>query len=120
MSLADHAAILFELVRNAALLALGVLAYCQIRAWMRDRLPGWAEPLLYGAIFGALGAISMLASIEPVPGLRLDLRNAAVAIATLFGGVATGAVSLALIALARLALGGLGSLTGLVSLRSRS
>ena len=110
-----HAAIIFELVRDAALLALGVLGYCQIRAWMRDRLPGWAGALLCGTLFGALGFVSMLTPIEPVSGLRLDLRNAAVVTATLFGGIGTGAVGLAWVAAVRLYFGGPGLLGGLLS-----
>src|SRR5690348_7137715 len=110
-----HAAIIFELVRDAALLALGVLGYCQIHAWLRDRVPAWVQALLYGTVFGALGFLSMLTPIEPVSGLRLDLRNAAIVVATLFGGTGTGAVGLAWIGAARLYFGGSGLLAGLLN-----
>jgi PAS domain S-box-containing protein len=116
VSRAAQAHIAFLLVQNSALLALGVIGYCQIRHWLQRRLPPRAELILYGLVFGLLGVISVLGAIEPAPGVKLDLRNALVALATLFGGITAGLTATLTIGLFRLSLGGGGVPGGLTSL----
>ncbi len=58
----------------------------------------------------------MLAPVDAAAGVRLDLRNAAVVVATLFGGVLSGGVCLVVILACRLALGGAGIAAGVASL----
>jgi PAS domain S-box-containing protein len=116
MTLPQQFQIGFLLLQNAALLAIGVIGYCQARQWVTKRLPPWAERLIYGLVLGVLGVGSMLTPIEAGSGVRLDLRNAVVVIATLFGGIEAGAVSLALIVLSRIALGGAGVVAGILSI----
>ena len=116
MSLTAQANVALLLIQNAALLALGAMGYCQIRHWLQQRLPPRMELLLYGLVFGLWGVVSMLGAIEPSSGLRLDLRNALVAVTTLFGGIEAGLTATLTIGLFRGALGGSGVAAGLSSL----
>ncbi|MBI3706731.1 MAG: PAS domain S-box protein, partial [Proteobacteria bacterium] len=116
MSVAHYLQIAFQLLQNAALLALGVIGYCQVRQWLQDRLSHRIEVLVFGVFFGLLGFVSMLAPIEAQDGVRLDLRNAMAVVATLFGGPGAGAAAVIVIALCRVALGGAGVAGGIVSL----
>ncbi len=116
MTLPQQFQIGFLLLQNAALLAIGVIGYCQARPWVAKRLPPRAERLFFGLILGVLGIVSMLTPIDAGNGVRLDLRNAVVVIAILFGGIEAGALSLALIVLSRIALGGAGIAAGIVSI----
>jgi PAS domain S-box-containing protein len=116
MSFALQANVAFLLLQNAALLALGAMGYCQLRHWLQRRLPPQMELLLYGFVFGLLGIISILAAIEPRLGIKLDLRNALVAVTTLFGGLEAGVTATLAIGLFRATLGGAGVGAGLSSL----
>ena len=108
--------IAFHVVQNAALLTLGVLGYCKVRQWARDRANGVVEMLLYGAAFGLLGIVSMWAPVDAAAGVHLDLRNTVVATATLFGGIDVGVISLVIVVAYRVALGGAGIAAGIASL----
>ncbi|HYM01745.1 MAG TPA: PAS domain S-box protein [Stellaceae bacterium] len=115
MTAAQYLHTAFLLVQNAALLSLGVIGYYQIRRWLQIQLPRRAEHLLYGAFFGLLGLVSMYGGIQIEGGVRLDLRNVLVVLATVFGGMETGAVALAVVAAARFALGGSGVVAAFLS-----
>ena len=69
MNWVSQISVAFHLLNNAALLAVGTLGYCELRRRLRDRLPSWAQTLLYGALFGALVymlAADRLAKLSPV------------------------------------------------------
>src|SRR5215813_7071934 len=99
MTLVQQLPIGFELLQNAALLALGAIGYCQIREWLQDRLPQPAELAMFGFVFGILGVLSILANVELVPGVRVDFRTITVLLASLFGGVEAGLVTLVIVQL---------------------
>jgi PAS domain S-box-containing protein len=117
MTAFHYLVIAFQLVQNAALLALGVIGYGQVRPWIRRRLaqPGF-ERVIYGLAFGGFAIVSMLASIDAGAGVRLDLRNAIIAVATVFGGLTAGALATAETALFRILMGGGGVIGGIVTL----
>jgi PAS domain S-box-containing protein len=117
MLLSRHPYLIFLLVQNAALLALGVLGYCQAQGWLLSRVRPRVERLLFGVAIGVLGAFSMLGAVDVGDGVRLDLRNALVTVATAFGGLEGGAAAFAVIALRRVAMGGgIAATAGLASL----
>src|SRR6185369_9466910 len=95
-----------SLIQNAALLALGTIGYCRLRPWLQTRLSSRSEFLLFGFMLGVMGVIIMLVPLSVSPGFQLDLRSATIAVSTLFGGVAAGVVTLCIVALGRIAIGG--------------
>src|SRR5690242_8817291 len=104
-------ATLISLCQNAALLALGVLAY----SLARPRLERWPELLratCSGALFAALTLLSMLAPLVVTSGIILDARNTLVALATVFAGPLAGAMAALPAAIYRLQLGGAGAPSG--------
>ena len=108
--------IALRLAENAALLALGVLGYCQLKDRIHDRLRDDVASLLYGLLFGLMGVLSIAASIDAGSGVRLDLRNAMVVTATLLSGVPAGALATAIVSLYRWTLGGGGAPAGIVGI----
>src|SRR5258708_13524101 len=94
MSAAQYLEMSFQFVRNAALLALGVIGYCQIRPWVQARLGSrQGEACVYGLVFGAFAIAAMLDPIDIGGGARLRLRNATVVVSTLFAGVTAGGIA---------------------------
>ena len=117
MSAADYLTITLRLAQNGALLALGVIGYSSVRPWIQRKFPRRGlELALYGLAFGALGILSMVTAVDFGGMIRLDLRNAVIAVATVFGGVPAGALAAAVTALSRVAMGGPGMLGGIVAL----
>ncbi|MGE5202512.1 MAG: LytS/YhcK type 5TM receptor domain-containing protein, partial [Acidobacteriota bacterium] len=93
MNWASQISVAFQLLNNAALLAVGTLAYCELRRRVGDRLPDWAQALLYGVLFGGL---SVLTALAPVTGVAISLRFVPLILATLYCGPATGALAILL------------------------
>ncbi len=116
MILSGIFAALFGFLQNAAILALGVLGACRARSWLAGRTPSRLTEFLFGLLLGGVGVVAIVAAIETGQGSRLDLRNAIVLIATLYGGFGAGAVSLVVLAAFRLSLGGDGMLVGLTGM----
>ncbi|MBV8166767.1 MAG: GAF domain-containing protein [Alphaproteobacteria bacterium] len=110
-------ATLISLCQNAALLALGVLAY----SFARPRMEPWPALLraaVSGALFAALTLLSMLTPLAVTNGFMLDARNTLVALATVFAGPIAGAMAALPAAIYRLELGGAGALPSLYALAS--
>jgi PAS domain S-box-containing protein len=97
MNLQQNFQVAFDLLRNAAVIALGALAYCELRRRLHGRLPQWAEGLSYGLLYGAVALFSMMTSVAIINGERVDLHLTIVPIATVFGGIGAGAVASAVI-----------------------
>ena len=91
MNWLSQPSVAFQLLNNAALLAVGTLGYCELRRCVRDRLPSWVQMLLYGALFGGLSVLTALA--PAVPGVSISLRFAPLIVATVFCGPVSGAVA---------------------------
>ena len=108
--------IALELAENAALLSLGLLGYCQLKDWLRERLPARMAPPLDGLLFGLMGVVSIIACLGTGDAVKLDLRNAVVMTASLLNGPVAGGIAAAVVALFRLSLGGEGAWPGLASL----
>ena len=108
MTLAQQLPIAFQLTQNVALVVLGAMGYGHVRHWLQDRLPHLAERALFGAIFGVLGILSMLAHVEFVPNVWIDFRAITVAVATLFGRIEAGLVTLVIVELFGAVAGGVG------------
>ena len=81
----------FQLLSNAALLAVGTV-YCELHRRVEHRLPGWKQSLLYGSVFGIFVILTSLAPAITTAGFAVSLRVCAVIIATLYSGIAAGAV----------------------------
>ncbi len=102
------------LLQNAALLVLGVLFY----AWLRGplaRLSGWLRASAEGLYCAALALLCMSDPLWLTGGVRIDSRDALVAVATLFGGPGAGLITAAIAIIARLWIGGAGALGGAIS-----
>ena len=81
----------FQLLNNAALLAVGTLGYCALRRRIEGRMPYWAQSLVYGIVFGLLSDLTSLAPLTNGP--PVSLRFVPLVIATLFCGVTAGGVA---------------------------
>ncbi len=77
--------------------------------------PDRHDRILLGIGFGLAGIVVMLVSVEVADGILIDGRNVAVAIASLFGGLWTGALAAVCIGGTRLLLGGDGAAFGALS-----
>ncbi|HVI91630.1 MAG TPA: ATP-binding protein [Dongiaceae bacterium] len=96
---------LFEICQHVSL--LGVL--CLLIGWWRvtldsghraKRIAGWS------IVLGLMALIAMLAPLEPLPGLRIDIRAAVIALGLLFGGWPVALIVTGLEVLVRLVLNG--------------
>ncbi|MFS2013438.1 PAS domain S-box protein [Azospirillum sp. CT11-132] len=104
--------IVIALTHGVGLLALVLLAYRHVlRRFGARRRRAFA--LLSGLLFGAAAAISMLDAYPVAGGVLIDLRNAMVGLAGLFGGLPAALLSAAIAGAVRLWLGGVGALSGL-------
>ena len=90
---AQQLSLAFHLLNNAALLAVGTFGYCELRRRFHNSLPAWASSLIYGFVFGIFAVLTSFAPAMTVAGFSLSLRFAPIVIATLFCGVASGAVA---------------------------
>jgi LytS/YehU family sensor histidine kinase len=101
-------ATLISLCQNAALLALGVLAYSFARPRI-ERWPAILQSTCSGALFAALTLLSMLAPLYVTSGIFLDARNTLVALATVFAGPLAGVMAALPAGIYRMELGGVGA-----------
>jgi PAS domain S-box-containing protein len=93
MSWEQQLALTFNFLNNAALPAIGTVGYCYLRRRFEKDWPAWIRPVLYGALFGGLGILTSLAPAMTTHGVPISLRNTVTVIATLYCGIAAGAVS---------------------------
>lgn len=107
------------LILNLSLLvALSVVSGFLDKRFARDTRTG---ALLQGALFGAVAIVGMLRPLTLGPGLIFDGRSVMLSLCALFFGPLAAAVSCVMALACRIALGGMGTLTGvLVSLSSAS
>src|SRR3954447_3071888 len=105
-------ALLISLCQNAALLALGVLAYSFARPRM-EPWPALVQAACSGALFAALTLLSMLAPLTVADGIILDARNTLVALAAVFAGPLAGAMAALPAGIYRLEIGGAGAPSGI-------
>ena len=103
---------LLELVQGVALLlALCFLYSVNIRLLRRQPT---LQQLLSGLLFGAICVVGMLKPLQLAPGVIIDARSVVLSMAALFGGPWAAAISTAMAAAMRLALGGAGVGIGLL------
>jgi PAS domain S-box-containing protein len=69
-----------------------------------------------GVLFGVIAILIMTVAAQPVPGVRIDGRNAIIMAASAFGGLPAGALAAIIASLGRLALGGVGAPIGVVTI----
>ncbi|KAA0574261.1 response regulator [Azospirillum sp. Sh1] len=106
--------IVIALTHGVGLLALVLLAYRHVLRRFGTRRRAFA--LLSGLLFGVAAAISMLDAYPVAGGVLIDLRNAMIGLAGLFGGLPAALLSAAIAGAVRLWLGGVGSLTGILGI----
>jgi len=107
--------ILVGLAANLALLALAVITYNQITAYL-GKLPSRFEGAFAGVAFGLAAILAMTLPIAVAPGVLLDGRAAPIGLAALFGGPLAAAVAAFFAAVYRLMLGGAGQAAGVVGI----
>src|SRR5215467_1411811 len=83
----------FQLLNNAALLAVGTVGYCELRHRLHGRLPSSLQAVLYGVLFGVLGILVSLAPSINAVGYSLTLRFVVIVVATTYGGLGAGALT---------------------------
>jgi PAS domain S-box-containing protein len=105
--------ILVALAANLALLALALITYNQISAFL-GKLPSRFERWFAGLAFGLAAILSMSVPITVAPGVLVDGRAVPIGLAALSGGPFVAGVAAVLAALFRLALGGVGALAGVI------
>jgi PAS domain S-box-containing protein len=101
------------LLQNAALLVLGLLGYCWARGPLA-RQPRWIREAIEGLICAALAMLCIAAPLWFSEGVRLDSRNAIVALSVIFSGPIAGLIAVASAVAFRLWLGGAGATGGVV------
>ncbi|HEV2548735.1 MAG TPA: ATP-binding protein [Stellaceae bacterium] len=99
------------LLQNAALLVLGVLGYCWARGPL-SRQSRWVRESIEGVVCAALALLCVVAPLWLSEGVRIDSRNAIIAVSVIFSGPLAGFIAAAVTALFRLWLGGIGALGG--------
>jgi PAS domain S-box-containing protein len=107
--------ILVALAANLALLALALVIYNQITAFL-GKLPARLERWLAGLVFGLAAILSMSVPIAAAPGVLVDGRAVPIGLAALFGGPPAAAAAAAIAATYRLALGGAGEIAGTIGI----
>ncbi len=95
----------FQLLNNAALLAIGVLGVCLLRGRVTHRLSPRSRSLLEGAQLAALGVLSMQAPLAVPGGPQLGLAVALFPAAILYFGIVAGVISFGLVVSYALAAG---------------
>jgi PAS domain S-box-containing protein len=105
--------ILVALAANLALLALALVTYNQIAAFL-GKLPSRFERWFAGLAFGLAAILSMSVPIAVAPGVLVDGRAVPIGLAALAGGPFVAGVAAGLAALYRLALGGIGEIAGVI------
>jgi PAS domain S-box-containing protein len=105
--------ILVALAANLALLALALVTYNQIAAFLGKLPPRW-ERWLAGLAFGLAAILSMSVPIVVAPGVLIDGRAVPIGLAALSGGPFVGGLAAAVAVLYRLSLGGVGQVAGVV------
>ncbi len=104
---------LFDFIHNAALLGLGaVIIGLFDGAFRRNEI---VRAIGLGVLFGGIGVVAMHDPIR-ISGLIFDARGAVLALAMVFGGVPAGVIAMAIIATARIEIGGPGLVAGLVGI----
>src|SRR5690242_914305 len=93
MNWSSQISLAFQLLNNAALLAVGTVGYCELRHRIGDRLPSGLQDILYGLLFGVLGILVSFAPSVTAIGYPVTLRLVVIVIATLYCGVAAGAMA---------------------------
>src|SRR5215470_12929328 len=107
--------ILVGLAANLALLALAVITYNQITAYL-GKLASRFEGAFAGVAFGLAAILAMTLPIAVAPGVLLDGRAAPIGLAAPFGGPLAAAAAALLAAAYRLMLGGAGEAAGVVGI----
>src|SRR5277367_743613 len=97
MDFAAHLDFLIHQLQNVAILVLGVVGYAHVRASIQQYLSERSERILYGAVLGLLGALSIFTPIEISHGVRVGLAVAPLITAALFCGITGSAVAVAII-----------------------
>jgi len=93
MNWSSQISLAFQLLNNAALLAVGTVGYCELRHRIHDRLPSSLQSVLYGVLFGVLGILVSFAPGINAIGYPITLRIVVIIVATLYCGVAAGAMA---------------------------
>lgn len=106
---------LLRIVENVGLL-LGLTFIYSVLLPIRKRYSARLQAAVIGLVFGLAAAIVMVAPVELGSGFRFDSRNAVIAMATVYGGLTGGLISSAIAIPMRLALGGTGALSGVISI----
>ncbi|NDU99391.1 GGDEF domain-containing protein [Pseudoroseicyclus tamaricis] len=98
---------------SLGMMAIATMVYggVQRRPW-----PKYQRHLVIGAAFGLTASAVMLEPLHVVPGVFADLRNLFIAFAAAFLGPLGAAVSVVIVSLARLAIGGVGASYGVIAI----
>jgi PAS domain S-box-containing protein len=105
--------ILVALAANLALLALALVTYNQITAFL-GKLPSRVERWLAGLAFGLAAILAMTLPIAVAPGVLVDGRAVPIGLAALFGGPLATTIAAVLAIAYRLTLGGAGEIAGVI------
>lgn len=81
-----------------------------------SEMGGRQRNFAYGLLFGAAGIVSMLLAGLWAPGIYIDIRTLIAAMAGIAGGIPTAVTALIILAVVRIAAGGIGMTAGLIAL----
>ncbi|WP_114389172.1 ATP-binding protein [Notoacmeibacter marinus] len=105
---------IIAMVEGGSVIVVAVL--CCI--FFGERLRGslWLGGVVYGVVFAITGAIVMSNSVELIPGIRTDPRNAVAVLSGAIGGPVSAAISAIAMMALRWSYGGMGAVAGMVSI----
>ncbi len=105
--------VLADFVSSLGLLAMLAMVY----GIMRRKLPGTAlAPQVLGVLFGLVAVIQMYSPLSPVDGVIIDMRCIPVALAGAFLGLRGLLICVVIAGAARISIGGIGWMSGVVSI----
>ena len=103
-----------EITKGLALmLSLCFVYSASIRVW---RLQGLTSQVATGIVFGSFCILGMVSPVVVLPGIFFDTRSVVLGMAALFGGPVVAGIAVLMGAAWRLGVGGMGALTGIVSM----
>ncbi len=108
--------LLHDFINNYAILVLLVFAYSRLYKYLQNH--ALYRQLMNGALFGIIGLAVMIFPIHFQPGLIFDSRTIVISASGLFCGPIGAIISVSVALVYRIALGGVGMITGVATIIS--
>ncbi|MCP1198575.1 ATP-binding protein [Notoacmeibacter sp. MSK16QG-6] len=105
---------IISMIEGGSVIVVAVLCCVFFGERLRGSL--WLGGIVYGIVFAVTGAIVMSNSVELIPGVRTDPRNAVAVLSGAIGGPISALISAIVMMAIRWSYGGLGAIAGAASI----